>query len=273
MMSSFTRITIRAGGAFFLFAAMLALIPVAPKVKRDILPQMMAAQAKKLHNATQKLDTIAWGVQGYITWTDPSLNGGQWSYHRLSVIHWSPWRFVEWGWQKTTAGFRGMIAYNDGTRLYNRVVNGLSSATHRYSIQYDPNTGRYWFFVDGVSVWSVDADFSAGDAVTIGGEVATGRECMGDTKSYDLRYLVRKPDGSFAYVPWDGLKPYAVDAPFSNSGDGRSLVFDHGCGQARQMADQDRAGEMGAGLINLLSALRRVLAGQWSGFHILAAVF
>lgn len=272
-MSLFTHITTRAGRAILLLTAILTFIPGAPGVEGEIMPQVMASQAEKLHNATQKLDTVAWGVQGYITWTDPSLNDGQWSYHRLSVIHWNPWRFVEWGWQKTKAGFRGMIAYNDGTRLYNRVVTGLSSATHRYSIQYDPNTGRYWFFVDGVSVWSVDADFTAGDAVTIGGEVATGRECMGDTKSYALRYLVRKPDGSFAYVPWDGLKPYAVDAPFYNSGDGRSLVFDHGCGQIRQVANQYEAKEIEAGLMDLLSSLRRVLAGQWNGFHILAAVF
>lgn len=183
-----------------------------------------------LHNATQKKDVTAWGVLANLTWTNPNLNGGSWSYHRPMVVQWSPWRFVEFGWQKTTSGFRGLVGYNDGSGNKNQVISGVSAATHSYSIQYDPNSTKYWFYVDGSNVWNVNANFSSGNAVISGGEVASGVECMGHTRNYNLHYLQRNANGTFTYYFWNGYVPYAVDAPYSNAPDGSNAFYDDGCG-------------------------------------------
>ncbi len=108
-----------------------------------------------LHNATEKKDIDAWGAWAYITYTNPNLNGGLASYHRVGVVQWSPWRFVEFGWRKLTGvGTKGLIAYDSGSGGRNVSV-AISGATHRYSMQYDPNNGKYWFYLDGANVYNV----------------------------------------------------------------------------------------------------------------------
>lgn len=187
-----------------------------------------------LHNCTEKKDIVAWGARTYIDWTNPDLDtgdGGQWVYNRIGVVRWSPWRFVEFGWQKTTAGIRGVIAYNDGSGNKNLVVT-ISAATHLYSMQYDPNTGKYWFYVDERNIANVNANFSAGDAVIGGGEVAYGVESMGHTKLWDLRYLKRNSDGTFVFWPWDGHVNYADDEPYFNTDNGANSFYNDGDGHS-----------------------------------------
>jgi hypothetical protein len=38
-----------------------------------------------VHNATDKKDVTTYGSWGYINWTNPNLNGGDTSYHRVIV--------------------------------------------------------------------------------------------------------------------------------------------------------------------------------------------
>src|SRR5262245_44296232 len=139
-----------------------------------------------LHNATQKKDVTAWGVSGYISWTNPNLNNGTASYHRVGVVQNSPWRFVEFGWVKTVLcgncewnqRFCGLVSYDDGGGGLNVHISGITQATHRYSMQYDPNTNKYWFYMDGVNVYSRIVNFSSGNFVAGGGEVSNGLEKM-----------------------------------------------------------------------------------------------
>lgn len=192
------------------------------------------AHTGTIHNCTEKKDVVAWGAWAYINWTDPDLDtgdGGLWVYNRVGVVQSNPWRYVEFGWQKTTAGIRGAIGYNDGSgaKQLNVVI---SAATHRYSMQYDPNTGKYWFYVDGSNVANVNANFSSGNFVVGGGEVAYGVESMGHTKLWDLRYLKRNPDGTFVFVSWGGHVNYADDAPYSNTDNGTDSFYDDGDGHS-----------------------------------------
>lgn len=186
------------------------------------------------HNATEKKDIVNWGAWAYIQWTNPDLDtgdGGQWTYHRVVTVQWSPWRYVEFGWQKTTSGIRGAIGYEDGSGPRQQNVT-ISAADHRYTFQYDPNTGKYWFYVDGSNVWNVNANFSDGDAVIGGGEVAWGVESMGHTRLWDLRYLKRNPDGTFVYISWNGHVNYADDSPYYNTDNGLNSFYDDGDGHS-----------------------------------------
>lgn len=81
-------------------------------------------------------------------------------------------------------------------------------------MQYDPNNSKYWFYVDGVNVWNVNANFSSGNAVVAGGEVLTGVENMQHTRVYDLRYLACTGCG---YTPWNGHVNYLDDPPYYNT--------------------------------------------------------
>lgn len=209
--------------------ARIFIAPVLVLLVVGLITNMMNVQAHTgLHNATQKKDVTAWGSWAYINWTNPDLDGGSWVYHRTAVLQWSPWRFVEFGWQKTSSGVRGLIVYEDGSGAKNQVVS-ISAATHRYSMQYDPNTDKYWFYLDGSNVWNVDANFSSGDAAMAGGEVASGVEDMGHTHCYDLRYL-KKNDGTFSFVLWNGYEEYAVDDAYFNTDDGSNAFYDDGVG-------------------------------------------
>lgn len=201
-----------------IIALVLVLLIIAPQSAQATTNNMPEYNhcTNCLHNATEKKDITAWGVWGYITWTNPNLNGGAWSYHRVAVVKWSPWRFVEWGWQKISTGIRGAIAYDAGSGGVNVIIGGVSAATHRYSIQYDPNTSKYWFYLDGANVYNINANFSSGNAVTGGGET-TGVEAMAHTKLYDLRYLKKNANGTFSYVLWGGHINYADDPPYYNT--------------------------------------------------------
>ena len=50
----------------------------------------LAQSPKKLYNAQQKKDVTAWGAFATINWTDPPLNGGTYSDHRVAVLQSSP---------------------------------------------------------------------------------------------------------------------------------------------------------------------------------------
>lgn len=167
-----------------------------------------------LHNAIEKKDVTTKGGWAYITWTNPNLNGGWVSYHRVATVQWSPWRYVEWGWGKTASGFQGLMAYNAGSGDQNVYVSGISAATHRWSHQYDSNTSKFWFYVDGANYTNVNVGFSAGNAVTAGGEVGNGVESMNSTNLYDLRYLSCSGCG---FTLWNGHVNYVDNSPYYNT--------------------------------------------------------
>lgn len=121
----------------------------------DAAPQSILSNnhCSCLHNALEKKVITAYGSWTYINWTNPNLNGGQWSYHRTGVTQSSPWRYVEFGWQKWTSNAaRVLLAYNDGTGPHNVSLGSISLATHRYSMQYNSSTGKYDFFYDGNNI-------------------------------------------------------------------------------------------------------------------------
>ena len=122
--------------------------------------------------------------------------------------------------------FCGYIAYNDGSGNRSQPVGGISQATHRYQSQYDPNSAKYYFYVDGSNVWNVNANFSSGNAAMGGGEVNNGVEKMAHTQLYDLRYLQKNPDGSFVFVLWNGHIDYADDSPYYNTSGGSNSFYD-----------------------------------------------
>lgn len=212
----------------------LLVVLVMTMLAEEFPGQSVFAHTGALHNATEKRDIVNWGASAYIQWTNPDLDTGDggWAiYHRVATVQWSPWRFVEFGWRKTTSGFSGLIAYDDGSGGKNIPVS-LSAADHRYHFQYDPNTGKYWFGVDGSNYWSVNANFSDGDAVIGGGEVGYGVESMGHTKLWNLRWLKRNPDGTFVYVSWDGHANSADDSPYYNTDNGLNSFYDDGDGHS-----------------------------------------
>lgn len=172
-----------------------------------------------LHNATDKFDVTAWGVRGIITWTNPPLNGGFWSYTRVALLVQSPFKFVEWGWYKTCEVncFVGLIAWDDGSGLQNLTVPGIIAGDHTWSIQYDPNTSRYYFYVDAVSMYNLQINMSSGNRVTAGGEVNTGIERMNHVRTSSLNYLFRRSDGTFTFRPWTSHTNYVDDPPFYNT--------------------------------------------------------
>jgi hypothetical protein len=177
-----------------------------------------------LHNATEKRDGTTWGGSGYLTWTNPNLNGGWASYHRVATAQTSPWRFVEWGWGKTSSGYQAILAYDAGSGGQNVYFSGITAATHQYSHQYDPNTSKYWFYIDGSNYTNINANFSSGTFNAAGGEAGNGVESFNSTKVYDLRYLVRNPNGTFTFASWNGHSNYIDNAPYSNQNiDGNSF--------------------------------------------------
>lgn len=165
-----------------------------------------------LHNATEKRDGTAWGVRSYISWTDPPLNGGAWTYHRVAMAQWTPWRFSEFGWQKTASGFRGMIAYEAGSGVQNVPVTGIAATTHRYTITYSASSGKHLFYVDGLHIISISVGFTSSNAVIGGGET-TGVEGMGNTQLYTLEFQASSSGG---YQAWNGHVSYIDDLPYYN---------------------------------------------------------
>lgn len=194
----------------------------------DAAPQSILSNnhCSCLHNALEKKVITAYGSWAYINWTNPNLNGGQWSYHRTGVTQSSPWRYVEFGWQKWTSNAaRVLLAYNDGTGPHNVSLGSISLATHRYSMQYNSSTGKYDFFYDGNNIYNLNAGFSKGDYVFGGGEVATGVEQMAHTRLYDLRYLTAASGGVFQ--SWNGHINQVDDPPYFNTNlDGNSFYDD-----------------------------------------------
>lgn len=122
----------------------------------------LAQTPKKLYNAQQKKDITAWGALATINWTDPPLNGGTYSDHRVAVIQLSPWRYGEIGWIKYSTGLQTFITYDAGGGAIQHVYS-VTPATHDYALQYDPNTAEYWFYVDTTPIFHWALNFSSGN--------------------------------------------------------------------------------------------------------------
>ena len=178
-----------------------------------------ANHGSDLHNAIRKKDVASYGARAYIEGTDPDIHGGEWVYNRVAVVQTNPWRYGEIGWLKKSNGtFKGLIVWeNPG---YNNLEFSYSSgSTHRFTNQYDPNTGKYHWFYDGTWIHSETLGFAQGDMVFCGGEVATGVEGMGNTRcgnggSNGLQYLVQDGNGGWEYRNWGSHSVYVEDAPY-----------------------------------------------------------
>jgi hypothetical protein len=195
----------------------------------DASASPLAQTPKKYYNAQQKKDVAAWGAKATITWTDPALNGGTFSAHRIAMIQVSPFQFGEIGWEKTTGGLLGFVTYNDGSGIGNQGTTfSVSPATHEYALQYDPNTQRYWFYVDGSIVFNAATNFPSGNRVAGGGEAYDGVESMGHTRLSDLGYSVNQ-GGNFSYAPWNGYESYQQGYPYCNILIDSSSFYDADC--------------------------------------------
>lgn len=185
------------------------------------------------HNAQQKKEVNNFGAAATIQWKKLNLNNGGYSYHRIATIQAAPWRYVEFGWLKNSQGLCGAgtntcayIVYNAGGADFPMRIP-MTRADHSYSFQYDPNSGRYWFYLDGANVWNQNANFQAGTRVAGGGEVDMGVEGMGNVHLSNLLYL-QNNGGLFQYVPWNGYIEYQRQPPYSNLPGGQNDFFDHG---------------------------------------------
>jgi len=189
------------------------------------------------HNAQQKKDVANFGAYAYIQWKKINLlpgNGGTYSYHRVASVQTTPWKYVEFGWIRTTknwcAGvaidkYCGLIVYNAGGADLNHAV-AITKADHAYFSQYDPNTNKHWFFLDGANVWNINAGFGQGNQVKGGGEVGAGVEQMKDVHLSSLEYLVNN-GGNFQFVFWNGYADAEQEAPYSNVDGGPNDFFNH----------------------------------------------
>jgi hypothetical protein len=204
---------------FSLFALiLLGLTSLTLKVEASNIKSPEAHQCSTcLHNATERIIRTVWGVSANITYSNPLLKGGLWSFHRVAVANEAPYRFIEWGWYKDATGIHGLVVYNTGSGSSRRVkIEGVSPATHRYSMQYDPNTKKYWVYLDGKYVYNANPNFSSGTYAVAGGEVATGVERMSYAYIYNLQYLKKNADGTFVFAPWNNHLNYVDDPPYYN---------------------------------------------------------
>ena len=196
---------------------LVALIVAATMV--NIVPTgSVSAHVDGVHNATRKKQVAAYGAKADIEGTDPAINGGQWSYHRVGVVQSSPWQYGEIGWLKIDTSFTGYIvmrAPDPRTRLF----SCDEGEAHTFVAQWDPNQERHHWFYDGGWVWSDALGFDQADYVICGGEVATGVEGMGDTRcgnggSNGLLYLMPNGSGGWHYLPWNGHSAHVEDDPY-----------------------------------------------------------
>jgi hypothetical protein len=190
-----------------------------------------------LHNAIQQHSTFSprsWGVYGILNWTDPDLRTGALSWHRVGVGNNPPsGAYAEFGWAKATSYCTpylspcALITVDDGTGPSTTQYPLPSVGTHSYSMQYDPNTSKYYFYIDFAYFTDKPAPLTSGDYVFGGGEVFTGYESMGDTLLSDLHYLVQDPIGNFVFVFWSGHEVYNFpDLPYYNRDNGPNSFYD-----------------------------------------------
>ncbi len=103
--------------ALIVTATLLQIIPAGP---------LSAHEGK--HNATRKKQVSAYGAKAYIEGTDPAINNGQWSYHRVALVHSDPWMYGEIGWLKIGTSFTGHIVLENPsrhTRIFSYTPGGL----------------------------------------------------------------------------------------------------------------------------------------------------
>ena len=156
--------------ALIVTATLLQIIPAGP---------LSAHEGK--HNATRKKQVSAYGAKAYIEGTDPAINNGQWSYHRVALVHSDPWMYGEIGWLKIGTSFTGHIVLENPSR-HTRIFSYTPGGAHSFAVQWDPNQEKHHWFYDGDWLLADDLGFDQGDFVMCGGEVATGVEGMGDTR-------------------------------------------------------------------------------------------
>ncbi len=190
-----------------------------------------------LHNAQQKKDLANYGAYASIQWKKVNLFTGKFSYHRVASIQTSPFRFVEFGWIKdiqiptqcdnvAVNSNCGLIVYNAGVGNLRKAV-AITKATHVYQFQYDPNTSKYFFYLDGANVYDINAGFGQGNQIKGGGEVADGLEQMKDVQQFNLKYVIQN-GGGFQYVPWNGYVDAEQEFPYSTIDGGANDFFNHG---------------------------------------------
>jgi len=224
---------------FALMLCSLAFIVTKPVAQADSPTASQFVERPDVRrNAQQKKDVANFGVYAYIQWKKINLQAGQggtFSYHRVASIQTNPWRYVEFGWTKNIAGdcagvavnnFCALIVYNAGGGDFAHPV-AFTKADHSYSIQYDPNTTKHWFYLDGNNVWNKNSGFGQGNQVKGGGEVGAGVEQMKDVHLSSLEYLVNN-GGNFQFVFWNGYVDAEQEAPYSNIDGGPNDFFDHG---------------------------------------------
>jgi hypothetical protein len=214
-----------------LISVLLLLVGSLPAVTPNVFAwngngNVVESHCTCLHNATEKKVVTTWGGSAYITFTDPNLSGGSASYHRVATVEGTTGKFVEWGWVKTPTGFYALLAWNDGgiMGVQQKYFTGVSGATHRYSHQYDPNTGNFWFYVDGAYYTYQNANFSSGTFEGAGGEAGQGVESFNSTLLYNLRYL-QNTNGTFTFVSWNGHVNDVDNAPYYNANGSDSNSF------------------------------------------------
>lgn len=195
----------------------------------ETTPILYSPTQKVYYNATQQKYITAWGVEAYITWTDPSLNGGTFSAHRVILNQLSPWRYTEVGWAKFSTGLFLFVTYDDGIAgPQTQYFPNLSPSTHLYSSQYDPTTQQHWFYLDSSPFFNRSMNFATGDRVVGGGEVYDGIESMGGTQLSELAYSVNT-GGNFYFFYWNGYERYVEDYPYCNISNGPSSFYDVDC--------------------------------------------
>lgn len=222
-----------AGIVFLLLLASVSAISTSSVASASGSHRPPLSHGEFLHNAREKKSGsyTAWGGRATINWTNPNLTQYGWlSYHRVATIDYSAQKYVEFGVAQTSNGIKGLIAWNDGSGDQNAEVT-VSAATHSYSHQYDPNTSKYWFYVDGANVYNISANFSSGNISGAGGEAGSGVEQFNSTLISNLSYLKRNSNGTFVYSSWNGHVQYndPDDAPYYNTdGPNSNSFYDKG---------------------------------------------
>ncbi len=195
----------------------------------------LLASHGSLHNALEFYTPASgWGSSADISDANPSLNGGAWVYNRTVVQSNSPIfnRFAEIGRFKDTSGSRGLIIYNkqDGSGSQ-QIPFTITSGTHEFANQYDPNNNLWLWFVDSSYIADRYLGFSQVTFVKCGGETSNlGVESMGPTLCSDIRYMTPNGSGGWWYALWPSRSDWGDDYPYYNSPPdyGVTNFFSHG---------------------------------------------
>lgn len=195
----------------FMFKKLFAIVSIIG------LALFVYSEVLALKNAVDKFDKIdkIYGVNGTITYTNPNLNGGQWSYSRVGVVQFSPsFQYAEYGWLKRSTGtLEGLIAYLDPNGIMiNEIINYPTAATHNYKVILAG--GNHWFCYDNQCLTYRYTGFGVGDLAAAGGEVPLGVEEIGNTSFSGLQWFKLKSTGAFVWKNWSSHTIYIHDSPY-----------------------------------------------------------